>query len=202
MQDILLGILDAKLDYGTLGALILLYIVALWAAFSFWVLTDAKRRYKSTISGIVWFLLVFILNFPALIFYIIIRPEHEEGQQHGEISHGGLNVPVANFIGNNEEVEFTLSIKLNPKSIKSDSIKFTIEGHPDIEAKMSTVSETVKDTDRKTKLPAKLSLKTKDLKGKISALMKDFKSYSDKIEKLEEVKQNDTKNKASENKAE
>jgi len=197
MEQLLLGIVDSTLDYAFVGKLVVLYLLALWAMFSFWVYVDAKKRYHSTKMGVLFFLLVFILNFPALIFYIIIRPENEEEIGHYGMLHGGLDIPVANFIGKDDEIEFSLSIKLNP-NISTDSVKVSIEGSKTASPiSNSTVIDSSVDVVSKPKFGKSIKEKASKLKEKATNasknLVKEFRSYSDKIEKLEDVKQNDKK---------
>lgn len=198
MEQLLLGIVDSTLDYATVGKLFIIYILALWAMFSFWVFVDAKKRYQSTKIGILFFILVFVLNFPALIFYIIIRPENEEDIGHYGMLHGGLDIPIANFIGKEDQIEFSLSIKLNP-SINTETVKVSIEGTKLESQNIVDSTPSVPPVIDSTKPGMTSSLKEKALRFKNKAstasknLVKEFKSYSDKIEKLEEVKQNETK---------
>lgn len=93
-----------------------LYILILWLMFSFWVYVDARKRYKKTSIGIVFFFVVFIFNFPALIFYLVTRPEDENDFlffPSDNLSNRGVNVPVVNFVGQDGKVNFSLELKIN-----------------------------------------------------------------------------------------
>ena len=80
-----------------------------------------------------FFLLALILNFPTLIFYLIVRPEAED--EHVFYMHsdeeasnlGGVNVPIVNFIG---EDGFKISLQLkvaNPKAEKDSNLDINLD---------------------------------------------------------------------------
>jgi len=207
MEQIIVGILDSALDYATLGKVVLIYLVALWAIFSFWVYVDAKRRFDNVLYAIIFFLLVFIFNFPALIFYIIIRPEALEDLHHHEFAHGGLYIPVANFTDTNGNVEFSLNIKLNGQNHQEGAVKINIEGakvvnEPEVYTKSKSLPKISQNTEvMKPKLSDRLKSRALNVKAKTlqasQKLIKDFKSYGDKIDKSDEINQNDNKKETS-----
>lgn len=93
-----------------------IYILILWLMFSFWVFVDARKRYKKTSIGIIFFFVVFIFNFPALIFYIVTRPEDENDFlffHPDNLSNKGVNIPIVNFVGKDGKVNFSFELKIN-----------------------------------------------------------------------------------------
>lgn len=101
-----------------------LYIGFLWLLFSFWVFIDAKRRYKKRSVAIVFFLVVLIFNFPALVFYLITRPE-DEGEfvvlPADQLHNRGVNIPIVNFIGKDGKVHFGFEMKIyTPELLESN----------------------------------------------------------------------------------
>ncbi|MEP7103495.1 MAG: hypothetical protein ABI721_02170 [Candidatus Dojkabacteria bacterium] len=130
-MDILNTVL--AIDFQKILLFVGLYLATLWVLICLWVYMDARKRYKSKQLGIIFFLLVFILNFPALLFYIIIRPEVEDEHvffMHSEDSTqdlGGVNVPIVNFIG---EDGFKISLQLkvaNPKAEKDSNLNIDLD---------------------------------------------------------------------------
>lgn len=119
MSEFLLDIIDLneEIDYSVLSTLICSYFVVLWLVISVWVGVDAWKRYQNSNLAMVFFVLTFLLNFPILIFYFIVRPEHKP-DDYDEWETGGVNVPVVNFVGK-EGVDMVLQLKINPANITS-----------------------------------------------------------------------------------
>lgn len=111
---------DGALDFNGLLLVVLGYLGALWLAFALWVFVDAKRRYQNILIAIGITVAVFILNFPALILYLIVRPE-DEWHHHAsapeysgrEYLHGGVEVPVIKFVDRNGDIKLSLNLKVN-----------------------------------------------------------------------------------------
>ena len=124
-------ILQAKDDFSKIFLFVLIYLAVLWLMFSLWVFVDAQKRYKKSWIAVLMFLLVFLLNFPLLIFYLIIRPEKEDENvmylQTGESEFSGVDVPVVNFTGENG-VEMSLVIKFNkPSAVTNQDMKVNVD---------------------------------------------------------------------------
>jgi len=92
------------------------YIFAIWLMVTAWAARDASRRYSGRFTAALWAIAILVLGFPALMFYFVIRPEVGEEQETGYAS-GGLQVPLINFIGKNNEMLFNLQIKINPDEL-------------------------------------------------------------------------------------
>jgi len=124
MIDIITGFLDSKIDYQTIFAIVGLYLLSLWLMFCLWVFIDANKRYKKPVMGLFMSLLVFVFNFPALVFYLIIRPEVDEFADFGlDTMAGGVQVPLVNFIGENGEVALSFNVQIQPQlQSKSDMV--------------------------------------------------------------------------------
>jgi hypothetical protein len=86
----------------------LVYLLLLWVAFCLWVFADARKRYGNIFIALILTLGVFVLNFPALILYLVVRPEEELDYQGG-----GVEVPVAKFIDENGEVKLSLNLHIH-----------------------------------------------------------------------------------------
>src|SRR6185369_12606874 len=95
-----------SIDFQKIFIFVIIYLLVLWFLICFWVYNDAKKRYKATHLALIFFLLTLVLNFPALIFYLIIRPENDDehvfymhSDEEASSNLGGVNVPIVNFIG-------------------------------------------------------------------------------------------------------
>jgi len=122
-----------QIDFSKIFIFVAIYILVLWVLICVWVYNDAKKRYKTMHLALIFFLLALILNFPALIFYLIVRPEAED--EHVFYMHsdeeasnlGGVNVPIVNFIG---EDGFKISLQLkvaNPKAEKDSNLDINLD---------------------------------------------------------------------------
>jgi hypothetical protein len=127
MLDAITELLDVNLNFSVIFVLIGVYLGFLWTIFSFWVLIDAQKRYQKHIISVPLFLFVLLFNFPALIFYLVTRPDYEETGLFNLVntpsdnqSHGGVHVPLINFKGD-EGVELTLELKVSKKQVERPS---------------------------------------------------------------------------------
>lgn len=130
MEDFISSILDSSIDFNQVGVIFLLWVTALWMVFCVWVHLDAKKRYKSKVWAFFWSIAVFLLNFPALVLYFIVRPENEENHiiyfaNEGSQPNGGINVPLINFTGQDGLVQLSLSLNLN-KNI-GENVQFDVK---------------------------------------------------------------------------
>ena len=123
-MDFLVNILETNINYSSILVIIFIYILLLWLMFSLWVGVDAKKRYKNTAIALGFSLLVLVLNIPALIFYLIIRPENDEDNvlylHSDDNTTSGVNVPIINFKG---EDGFVLSLQLKVGNIENSEKK-------------------------------------------------------------------------------
>ncbi|MDQ7021715.1 MAG: hypothetical protein Q9M91_07945 [Candidatus Dojkabacteria bacterium] len=103
--------------------MVLLYVGLMWLMFSAWVFFDSKKRFENIYISIAFFLLVLPFNFPALIFYLIIRPETEDEMYHhlhGSESlsnESGMNVPVINFVDKEGNIDMSINLKIHKKEL-------------------------------------------------------------------------------------
>ena len=77
MNEFILSLIDTNqgINYNLVIIGVLAYLAILWIAICIWVYTDARKRYESIIYPIIIFLFVLVFNIPALIFYVMIRPD-------------------------------------------------------------------------------------------------------------------------------
>ncbi len=183
MLDFIGQILDAKDDFSKFILFLLIYLALLWLMFSLWVFVDAQKRYRKPLIAILMFFMVLILNFPMLIFYLIIRPEKEDENvmylQTGESEFSGVDVPVVNFTGENG-VEMSLVIKFNkPNTVTNQDMKVNVdwvssnpafvrvEKKPEVKDDSSESTEETKQS-RMQKIKSKFSGAGSAVKSKLS----------------------------------
>lgn len=142
MIDFLVSILEANINFQTVGAFILLYFFAIWLLLCFWVFVDAKRRYDRKLHGLIFFFIVLIFNFPGLIFYLIIRPEKNDDQfiylQNNELvsddsDKKGVEVPIINFIGEDGSVNLSFQLRINKAVMNNVQVSGSVDSSaPDV----------------------------------------------------------------------
>lgn len=107
------------------------YLASLWVLFSFWVYLDAKKRYGKTYIAALFFVVVLIFSFPALVFYLITRPEDENDYiifPSENVSNKGVNVPIVNFIGKDGKVNLSFELKINnPEFLNNSDMAVNID---------------------------------------------------------------------------
>lgn len=121
MIDFLVSILEANINFQTVGAVIILYFAAIWVLFCLWVFMDARGRFERTPVAVFFFFIVLVFNFPGLIFYLIIRPDKNEdnviylqnNEVVGESDRKGVDVPIINFVGEDGSVNLSFELKIN-----------------------------------------------------------------------------------------
>lgn len=118
---------------------ILFYFIALWLMFCLWVFVDASRRYHNVLIAVFFTLLVFVFNFPILIFYLIIRPEDD----YAVVNDGTVNVPVANFVGDDGEVVMSLNLKINGQPSSDSNMNVNVDWKANNSSEVHTMSKKV-----------------------------------------------------------
>lgn len=206
MLDVLLSVVDSGIDYKVIMVFALLYLVLLWLVFSFWVLTDARKRYKNPLIALVLFWIVLILNFPALIFYLIVRPEKEDDNalhlyHHDEV--GGLNVPLVNF-GTEKGLSMTLQLKLEPGVLiatSKDDLEVHVKVKEGVEYKPTELRKEAIESLKEQSVDQRLNdrMKTSSrvlfargkkaagtLRSKLAEVASSAKKYGEAMDKLPE----------------
>jgi len=110
--------INATIPWNLIGLMIILYFVSIWFVISLWIYNDARKRYESIITSILFSILTFLLGPPMLIFYVIVRPDLRF-EDFDDWEAGGVNVPIVNFIGK-EGIEMSLELRINPKRISQE----------------------------------------------------------------------------------
>jgi|GEM_PF-5438500 len=111
------------LDFQIVGLAIGVYFLLLWVILCVWVIKDATARYNSTISAILWGVAVFIFNLPALILFLVVRPDKLDivDGNADRITSDTVAIPVADFVNSDNEIVLGVQIKINPKTLTASS---------------------------------------------------------------------------------
>lgn len=124
------------------------YLLILWLLVPIWVYIDSKKKFHNNFISIVFALLVLPFNIPGVIFYIIIRPD--DNSAGGSDDSGIINIPIANFTSNKDEVIMGLEIKINgnliDKSRRNDiNLNVSIDSDSIEQVKKEEKSQNEKD---------------------------------------------------------
>ena len=126
MWNFLLDLVQVNegIDYSLIVTIVVAYFVFLWFVISIWVFIDAKKRYDSLIIRVLVWLFVLLFGPPALIFYILIRPEHtlEEEYYMNMALSGDRELKPIHFDGE-KGFEIALNISVQPREIDADKHK-------------------------------------------------------------------------------
>lgn len=147
---------------------IAIYLIAIWLMVSIWAGRDARRRYQDNTKGLFWGAAIFLLNFPALMFYLIIRPEVDA--YHG--SNGGLQVPLINFVGRDKKMVFNLQLKINPEELT--------EAAQDMKVEIDWLS----NDPQKAIVAETVVAEAKEVSEKITGLEKLLQNFKKQVEKV------------------
>lgn len=186
MIDDLLDFLEGPLQIDSLLPFVFGYVMFMWVLFASWVLRDSKKKFQNNYISIALFILVLPLNFPALVFYLIIRPEEENSLIHQiskaeeSIGTAGMHIPIANFVSEKGiELSFQLAIA-NPELIKPKDRETEVEVSLKINGELA---------DHLIKIPTEEVLEKKDDQNKnytnlIDDLKNRLQKYFKKITKF------------------
>ncbi len=118
-MDVLLELLNLneQINYSYILACFGIYVVLVIVLTSAWVRKDYLQRDGNTTTAIFWALFVLIFNIPALMIYLVFRPE----ERHYHPATGGMNVPLINFMDKeNREVLLGIQLKINPSRLTEE----------------------------------------------------------------------------------
>ncbi len=197
MFDFILDILQVNIDYKSILAYAAVYLVSLWLLFCIWVFFDAKKRYENSLTPILLFIAVLILNFPALIFYLIIRPEDDEDMfVYGPESYspnGGINVPLVNFVGESGSIELSFGLNISKIALNNPNLKINVEvdeKNPNLvvvdRANLTQSSEIKKIGGSNEKVKEKVSVIKSKFGSGAKSLISSVKNYSSTLSEHEQ----------------
>ena len=198
MWNFLLDLVQVNetIDYTLIISLILSYLFLLWFIITIWVFFDAKKRYRKLLMNILIWLFIFAFGPPALIFYILVRPEHtleEEDIMNMALSGERAMKPI-HFDGN-RGFEISMNFSVQPKQVASDQHKMlmNVEWSP---SKGNTVQIEQKKKESGSNIQKKISSVISKGKRKVNQIKRKRKAV--KMEKSKsESKQKAEKKKVS-----
>ncbi len=124
MADYILDLLNANetVNYSLILSFVAAYIIFMWFIVSIWLLTDARKRYKSGIQPILYAIFVLFFGPPALIFYIMIRPEHTLDEDYYiNLALSGEKQSRPIYFDGERGFDINVNLSVQPKETSEDN---------------------------------------------------------------------------------
>lgn len=137
-------------DWDSIFKALGIFLLLFWICICIWVYFDVRTRYKRRITAILVTLFVLIFNIPALIIYVVLRPEHTK-EEIKLIQSAGF-FPISfdpKILGNSTtplKLSFTLDVTPDPEGKTSPKINVTMVGNENIQNVLENKEKVVENT--------------------------------------------------------
>ena len=153
-------------DWDSIFKALGIFLILFWLCICIWVYFDVRTRYKRRITAILVTLFVLIFNIPALIIYVVLRPEHTK-EEIKLIQSAGF-FPISfdpKILGNSTtplKLSFTLDVTPDPEGKTSPKINVSMVGNENMQNVLENkekvvenikVEESVKEDVKNEKIP-------------------------------------------------
>lgn len=127
MQNLLSLIeFNKGLNFETIVTCFLGYLLTLWLLIALWIARDAHKRYGRKLPALIWFVAVFILNIPAWMLYLIVRPD-EWSNSSPIAMNAGMNIPMANFVDKDNKLVMGIQLHINAENLTQAVKDMTVD---------------------------------------------------------------------------
>jgi len=153
-------------DWDSIFKALGIFLLLFWICICIWVYFDVRTRYKRRITALLVTLFVLIFNIPALIIYVVLRPEHTKEEIQLIKSAGFFPISFdPKILGNSTtplKLSFTLDVTPDPEGKTTPKINVTMVGNENIQnvlenkekvVENTKVEENVKDDVKTEKMP-------------------------------------------------
>lgn len=198
MSDMLLNLINYNegVNYNTIFVLVFLYMFLFWFIVCVWVFFDGSKRYDNKMLPLLTFLFVLLMGFPALVFYILIRPEHTKEEKYFiEKAAEGKSVESEKIhITGGDGFNVMLNFEVFPnKGEEGHELKVGMDWVPAYKQKDQFVG-------RKKRSVGVIDRSVKKAQGLLASIGKELKRISNssktkKVNKKKDKKNSDEKNK-------
>lgn len=137
-------------DWDSIFKALGIFLILFWICICIWVYFDVRTRYKRRITAILVTLFVLIFNIPALIIYVVLRPEHTK-EEIKLIQSAGF-FPISfdpKILGNSTtplKLSFTLDVTPDPEGKTTPKINVTMLGNENIQNVIENKEKVVENT--------------------------------------------------------
>lgn len=124
MADYILDLLNANetINYSIILSFIAAYIIFMWFIVSIWLFTDAKKRYQSSIQPLLFAFFILFFGPPALIFYIMIRPEHTLDEDYFiNLALSGEKQSRPIYFDGDKGFDISINLSVQPRESSDDN---------------------------------------------------------------------------------
>lgn len=186
-------------DWDSIFKALGIFLILFWICICIWVYFDVRTRYKRKLTAILVTLFVLIFNIPALIIYVVLRPEHTK-EEIQLIKSAGM-FPISfdpKILGNSTtplKLSFTLDVTPDPEGKTSPKINVSMVGNENIQNVLENkekvvenikVEESVKEevkSENTPEVPTRLEAENVEIveEKKKTTLKERFTNLKDKI---------------------
>jgi len=141
-------------DWDSIFKALGIFLFLFWICISIWVYFDVRTRYKRRITAILVTLFVFIFNIPALIIYVVLRPEHTK-EEIKLIQSAGF-FPISfdpKILGNPTtplKLSFTLDVTPDPEGKTTPKINVTMTGNENTQNVLENKEKVIENTQKES----------------------------------------------------
>ncbi len=191
MAEFLLNLVDVNenINYSLIITVIVSYLYFLWFVICIWVFTDGQRRYKTVIPSVLFTIFVFIFGPPALIFYVMVRPEHTlEEDYYINLALSGEKELKPIYFDGNKGFDISINMSVQPKENSNDKHKMFMDvSWMPQDAKREVI---MRDDNRVGKIEGKSKLRQifDQFKKQISIIIERLKSTINDVGRTKQKK--------------
>ncbi|MFC1780194.1 hypothetical protein ACFLY9_00660 [Patescibacteria group bacterium] len=130
MWDFLLNLVQVNesINYSLIISVIVSYFFFIWFVVCIWIFFDARKRYESTITPALFCVFILIFGIPALIFYIMIRPEHTlEEDYYMNLALSGEKALKPICFDGDKGFDISINMAVQPKTEKDGKHKMEMQ---------------------------------------------------------------------------
>lgn len=141
-------------DWDSIFKALGIFLALFWLCICIWVYFDVRTRYKRRITAILVTLFVLIFNIPALIIYVVLRPEHTK-EEIKLIQSAGF-FPISfdpKILGNSTtplKLSFTLDVTPDPEGKTTPKINVSMVGNENIQNVVENKEKVVENTQKES----------------------------------------------------
>lgn len=132
-------------DWDSIFKALGIFLALFWVFICIWVYFDVRSRYKRRITAVLVTLFVLIFNIPALIIYVVLRPEHT--REEIKLIQSAQLFPISfdpKILGNSLtplKLSFTLDVSPDPDGKNPPKINVSMIGNDNLQNVLENTSE-------------------------------------------------------------
>jgi hypothetical protein len=130
MWDFLLNLVQVNesINYSLIISVIVSYFFFIWFVVCIWIFFDARKRYESTITPALFCVFTLTFGIPALIFYIMVRPEHTlEEDYYMNLALSGEKTLKPIYFDGDKGFDISINMAVQPKTAKDEKHKMEMQ---------------------------------------------------------------------------